>query len=339
MGDRYYWIRLNADFFDRGAIDFLMSQENGSDYVVLYQMLCLQTINNGGELATRVGEMIIPYDVKKIVRDTKYFTVDTVTVALELFKKLGLIYADDGCVLRIVEHDAIVGSETKSAVRMRKSRENRLALSQCDSDEENSGVTESATELSQCDADVTHTDATDSVTESATDVSQCDADVTHSAVTSAENSDDRDRDRDRDRYINNKKKNSACARGETEPEPGATVPLVDGSPLEDLRGPIRNNAIAEELVTKYLPYPFDPNKADRIGGLIDQYGEDRVRDAFDKAVDGSKGAISINYIKSILEGAGNDRDTGQANRTSAARQDSGGVGANQRARPLYGHYI
>ena len=89
---RYYWIKLKTDFFNQEAIDFLMSQDNGCEYIVLYQMLCLQTANNGGEMSTRIGEMIVPYDVKKVVRDTKYFDSDTVIVALELFKRLGLIY-------------------------------------------------------------------------------------------------------------------------------------------------------------------------------------------------------------------------------------------------------
>ena len=75
-------------------------------------MLCLQTANNNGELASRVGEMIIPYDPDKIARDTKYFSKDTVIVAMELFKKLNLIYTDDGICLKIAGFENMVGSET-----------------------------------------------------------------------------------------------------------------------------------------------------------------------------------------------------------------------------------
>lgn len=64
---RYYWIKLMDNFFDDdGPADFMMGQPSGSDYVVLYQMLCLKTINTDGRLANRIGEMIIPYDVEKI---------------------------------------------------------------------------------------------------------------------------------------------------------------------------------------------------------------------------------------------------------------------------------
>ena len=74
---RYYWIKLKTDFFNLVEIDFLLSQKDGCQYIVLYQMLCLQTANNNGELASRVVEMIIPYDPDKIARDTKYFSKDT----------------------------------------------------------------------------------------------------------------------------------------------------------------------------------------------------------------------------------------------------------------------
>ena len=121
---RYYWIKLKTDFFNQETIDFLLSQENGCQYIVLYQMLCLNTANNNGEMATRIGEMIVPYDINKIVRDTKYFTFDTVAVALELFKKLGLIYQEEGEILKIAHLEEMVGSEsaTRSAIKKREQR-------------------------------------------------------------------------------------------------------------------------------------------------------------------------------------------------------------------------
>ena len=130
---RYYWIKLKTDFFNQETIDFLLSQENGCQYIVLYQMLCLNTANNNGEMATRIGEMIVPYDINKIVRDTKYFTFDTVAVALELFKKLGLIYQEEGQILKISNFEDMVGSETSSAKRVREYRERQKAL-QCNTD-------------------------------------------------------------------------------------------------------------------------------------------------------------------------------------------------------------
>lgn len=129
---KFYWIKLKTDFFNQETIDFLMSQQNGCQYVVLYQMLCLNTANNGGNLSTKIGEMIVPYDVNKIVRDTKYFDFDTVTIALGLFKQLGLIYESKDDVLKISNFELMVGSESasKEAERQRKSRAKRKAIEQ-----------------------------------------------------------------------------------------------------------------------------------------------------------------------------------------------------------------
>lgn len=117
---KFYWIKLKTDFFNQDTIDFLLSQKNGCEYVVLYQMLCLMTANNNGELATRMEEVIIPFNVDKIVRDTKYFDFDTVTVALELFKKLGLIYEEENQMLKITNLIEMIGSESASREAIKK---------------------------------------------------------------------------------------------------------------------------------------------------------------------------------------------------------------------------
>lgn len=126
---RYYWIKLKTDFFNLAEIDFLLSQKDGCQYIVLYQMLCLQTANNNGELSSRFGEIIIPFNVDKIVRDTKYFTRDTVIVAMELFKKLNLIYTDNGDYFKIAGFENMVGSETGWAKEKREQREKKKLLS------------------------------------------------------------------------------------------------------------------------------------------------------------------------------------------------------------------
>ncbi len=144
MSKKYYWIKLRTDFFDLETIDWLISQKNGCEYVVLYQKLCLLTANKGGELSSAVGEIIVPYDAGKIARDTK-FSFDTVVVALELFKKIGLIYEQENGILKIPYVADIVGSETDSAGRMRK-----LRASQSDKN-----VTSNVTDVtSQCNIDI-----------------------------------------------------------------------------------------------------------------------------------------------------------------------------------------
>lgn len=122
MEKRFYWIKLKESFITSDSVDFLMSQKNGANYVVLYQMLCLKTINTNGEFARQIGEIIVPYDIEKIQRDCKYFDIDTIRVALNLFKQLGLIYEQDNGILKIADFENLIGSESKWAQYKRKDK-------------------------------------------------------------------------------------------------------------------------------------------------------------------------------------------------------------------------
>ena len=122
---RYYWMKLKETFMTSDTIDYFMSQPDGANYVVLYQMLCLKTINTGGRLSRQIGELIIPYDAEKIQRDCKWFSIDTVRIALNLYKAVGLIYEERDGTLVLTDHASLVGSETDAAARMRSSRGNK----------------------------------------------------------------------------------------------------------------------------------------------------------------------------------------------------------------------
>ena len=150
-GKRFYWIKLKDSFMNSEVVDFLMSQPNGANYVVLYQMLCLKTINTGGRLTCQIGDIIVPFDIGKIQRDCKYFTLDTIRVALGLYKQLGLIYEEQDGTLVLVNHAEMVGSETDYSAQKRMQRENRrrqIPVQCADSVEDNA-------------VDIVHTDIRD----------------------------------------------------------------------------------------------------------------------------------------------------------------------------------
>ena len=121
-GKRYFWIKLRESFMTSDTVDFLMGQKDGANYVVLYQMLCLKTINTGGRLSRQIGEVMIPYDIEKIQRDCKWFSADTIRVALNLYKALGLIYEDRSGTLVLADHESMVGSETDWGEQKRRQR-------------------------------------------------------------------------------------------------------------------------------------------------------------------------------------------------------------------------
>ena len=121
-GKRYYWMKLKESFMTSDTIDYFMSQPDGANYVVLYQMLCLKTINTDGRLSRQIGEIIIPFDVEKIQRDCKWFSIDTIRVALNLYRQVGLIYEDVDGTLVMADHENLVGSETDWADKKKRQR-------------------------------------------------------------------------------------------------------------------------------------------------------------------------------------------------------------------------
>ena len=126
-GKRYYWLKLYEDFLTGDIVDYLMTKNgvNGASYIILYEMLCIKSINTYGRLEYQVGEVIIPYDVDKIARELKWFSTDTIIVALNIFKSLGLIYEDINGTLVLVGYNKLVGSETDYAVQKKLQRQNQ----------------------------------------------------------------------------------------------------------------------------------------------------------------------------------------------------------------------
>lgn len=121
---KFYWLKLKSEFMNGEIVDFLMSQKNGANYVVLYQMLALKTMNTQGKLCSEMGEVIIPFDPEKIQRECKWFDIDTVRVAMELYAKLGLVYRTQDGLLQIANYEELVGSETYWAKQKRLQRTN-----------------------------------------------------------------------------------------------------------------------------------------------------------------------------------------------------------------------
>ena len=118
---KYYWIRLKEDFFEDDTISYIEEQQNGKDYCLFYLKLCLKALRNNGKIIRIVGDGVIPYDVNSLSKLTNT-PVDTVAIALTLFKQLGLISVLDNGEFYINQINEMIGSETNKAELMRKKR-------------------------------------------------------------------------------------------------------------------------------------------------------------------------------------------------------------------------
>lgn len=121
---RYYWLKLKENFFEEDTINWLEEQENGKEYCLFYLKLCLKSLKTDGILIRNVGSILIPYDAKALSKITNT-NEDTVRVAMELFKKIELIQILSNGEIYLTQLENMVGSETASTIRSRKSRENQ----------------------------------------------------------------------------------------------------------------------------------------------------------------------------------------------------------------------
>lgn len=119
MSKKYYWLKLNENFFEREEIKIIEDMPNGKDYIIFYMKLLVKSIRTEGELLFR---NIIPYTPEMLSSITNT-DIDTVRVATDLFNKLDLLEIWDDGTLFMKETENMIGSETSAAKRMRKMRE------------------------------------------------------------------------------------------------------------------------------------------------------------------------------------------------------------------------
>lgn len=124
---RFYWLKLDEEFFEDDTIQWIEEQENGDKYVLFYLKLCLKSLKNDGILVRYVGDKLMPYDVKALAKLTNT-DVDTVRIAINVFKEIGLIEFMDTGELFMKQINEMIGTETEKAslMRRKRARENKL---------------------------------------------------------------------------------------------------------------------------------------------------------------------------------------------------------------------
>ena len=124
---KFYWLKLKRDFFKRHDIRIIEEMPNGKDYVLFYLKLLLESIDHEGSL--RFSDTI-PYNEQmlSVITNTN---IDIVRSAMKLFIELRLIEIFDDQTIFMGEIEKMIGSESESASRMRKLRQNQRA-SLCD---------------------------------------------------------------------------------------------------------------------------------------------------------------------------------------------------------------
>ena len=119
---KFYWLQLKEDFFEDDAIEWLEEQKpNGRDYAYFYLKLCLKSLKSNGILIRQVGNILIPYDNQKLADLTK-MDFDTVTVAMELLKQIGLVKILENGEIYVTQLENLIGSKSMGALKKQQQR-------------------------------------------------------------------------------------------------------------------------------------------------------------------------------------------------------------------------
>lgn len=135
MAKKFYWLKLKRDFFKRHDIRIIEEMPNGKAYVLFYLKLLLESVEHEGSL--RFSDTI-PYNEQmlSVITNTN---VDIVRSAMKLFVDLGLMEIFDDQTIYMGEVEKMIGSESESAERMRRLRQNQKP-SLCDGDVQKSDI-------------------------------------------------------------------------------------------------------------------------------------------------------------------------------------------------------
>lgn len=116
---RYFWLKLDKDFFTRADIRVIEGMPNGRDYVYFYIKLLCESTSHGGSL--RFSEEV-PYTEEMLASVTN-MNIDIVRSALKILQSLKLLVIGEDFTIHLTEVPKMIDSATGGALRMREARE------------------------------------------------------------------------------------------------------------------------------------------------------------------------------------------------------------------------
>lgn len=92
-----YFIKLPVSFWNKDMVMHFFEEENGFEYIILYEQLLFLTINKKGYLAEEYESKLRPLSLKRISKST-WHDESFIEQALDKYEKYGVIVKkDNGC--------------------------------------------------------------------------------------------------------------------------------------------------------------------------------------------------------------------------------------------------
>ena len=117
---RYWWLKLEKDFFNRKFMKKLRRLDNGAVYTIIYLKMQLESLQNGGVLSFQDTEDTFEEELAFVIDEDLKDTIETV----KFLKKYGLLVelTETANELELTEVVNNIDSEGASARRVRKYR-------------------------------------------------------------------------------------------------------------------------------------------------------------------------------------------------------------------------
>lgn len=110
---KYQWLKLNLKFYQTPEVEWLLKQDDGCNYVVLYQMLCMLGAADGsGIIIKHIADFTEPYSASDL-SDLTHMSASVVKAGLLHLVKLNMITIREDKSIVIPDIKKMVGNENK----------------------------------------------------------------------------------------------------------------------------------------------------------------------------------------------------------------------------------
>ena len=123
---RFYWLKLQKDFFKRHDIKYIETLPDGREIAFFYLKLMVESVDHDGELRFS-PEISYNDSMLASVTDTP---IEIVTEGMKTLRDLGMVIVDEDGTITIPKVIKMIGSasDTDGARRVRRCREKQQTL-------------------------------------------------------------------------------------------------------------------------------------------------------------------------------------------------------------------
>lgn len=121
MVKKYYWLKIQDDFYRQKEIKILRQMERGATYIIIYQKMLINSLKNGNKLFYDNLQDSFEEEISLLIDED----VEDVKATVKFLKRANLLESVSREEFVLTQVELLTGSESESTKRVRKYRENK----------------------------------------------------------------------------------------------------------------------------------------------------------------------------------------------------------------------